>query len=463
MFRQIEEMPKSAFDAGLRWSWESFGEYLAALRGTLGLHVAPLVGHSLLRLFALGEQSRVRASSPAEVAVLQDLLRASLDAGAAGLSTSFVDVDHEFRPVPCRLGSMGELRALCAVLGERGRPLQVVPEFWDEDLLRTRIDQLARISLDFGIPVTFSPLFESVSTPTLVARALERLELQAARGARVIAQMQTRPIDITFDLSQPSAVFSAMPTWFGTLMQPEAALRAALRDAGHRAKLVAESKTDARPIALDFELSRVRLSAAWGRAKDDVGRTLAEIGRERGLEPAEALIEISLEEELRARFTAANLAHDDAARIAPSLRHPQVQIGAGDGGAHVARFATCGDTGYLFSRFVRELRALSVEEAVRRLTSDIAEAWGLAGRGRLAPGCAADLVIFDPAVIDRGPEELAFDLPGGGESFRFVRRGRGIREVFVNGESVYEASRGYSAARPGEVLSGAGARAGGPA
>lgn len=455
VFRQIEEMPKSAFDAGLRWTWESMGEYTESISQDLGINVAPLAGHSLLRLWVLGYESRDRSSTPAEIRATADLLRECLDGGALGMSTSFSDVDHEFRPVPSRLATMEELDALCAVLGERNRPLQLLPEFWAADLLTARIDIMAELSLRHDIAVTFSPLFESASTPGLVEAALERLELQAARGARVTAQMQTRPLDMTFDMSQLSAVFSAMPTWMGTLLSGREAIKAAFADPSVRSTLCAEAETDRMPIALDFHLEDTLLSAATGSARDDVGRTLGDLAAERGRHPAEVMMDISLEEDLAARFTANALGHYDDAKIGAALRHPQIQIGAGDGGAHVQRFATYGDTSYLFAHFVRQTRALELEQAVKRVTADIADFWGLEGRGRLERGQAADLVVFDPDTIDRGPEELAFDLPDAGESFRFVRRATGVQEVVIGGASVYRADSGYSDARTGAIAMGA--------
>jgi N-acyl-D-aspartate/D-glutamate deacylase len=313
---------------------------------------------------------------------------------------------------------------------------------------------MAELSLRHGIPVTFSPLFESRAMPGLVERALERLALQAARGARLQAQMQTRPVDMTFDLQGLNAVFSSMPSWMGVLLAGPDATRRAFRDPATRKRLAAETETAPMPLALEFSLAKARLTFASGRDAADVGKSLGELAAERGLHPAEVLMDVALASDLAARFTATDLAHADEAKIAPSLRHPQVQIGAGDGGAHVARFATYGDTGHLFARYVRARRALTLEEACRRLSADVADFWGIEGRGRLAKGQVADVVVFDPATIDRGPETLAYDLPDGGASFRFVRKAIGVREVFVGGASVYHAERGYAETRRGEWIGG---------
>jgi N-acyl-D-aspartate/D-glutamate deacylase len=131
------------------------------------------------------------------------------------------------------------------------------------------------------------------------------------------------------------------------------------------------------------------------------------------------------------------------------LAHPLVHVGAGDGGAHVASFATYGDTGYLISRFVRETRALRIEDAVRKISFDPCSIWGLGGRGLLRPDYAADVVVFDPGTIDRGPEVEARDLPGDG--IRWVRHARGVHSVLVNGAVAWSAAGGYSDSRSGAI------------
>ena len=131
-----------------------------------------------------------------------------------------MDIDENGRPVPSRFTAFDELDGLCAVLGEFGRMLQIVPEFYDVDLTIARIDQLAELSLRHGIPTTFSPVFDSHLTPTAAPRALERVEEQFARGARVWPQMQTRPIDISFSLLRPSLFFARLPRWVRVLRLP---------------------------------------------------------------------------------------------------------------------------------------------------------------------------------------------------------------------------------------------------
>ena len=444
MFQQIEEMPPAAFTEAFDWTWEDFAGYRAAIEKGLSINVAPLVGHSVIRLWVMGPAAQERAATSAEIAAMQAMLRECLAAGAIGLSTSFVDVDEHGRPVPSRFAQFEELDALCAVLGEFGRMLQCVPEFYDTDITLARIDQLAELSLKHAIPTTFSPVFDNAGTPRNVPRILARVEEQFARGARVWPQMQTRPIDISFSLLRPSLFFARLPRWVRILRQPLEARLAALRDPDTVAKMV----EDAGPDGGERMMGRLTVRGGDAAPASLVGRTLSEIAAERGEAPALALINLSLENGLDVAFLSADMGHEVTERIGPMLAHPLVHIGASDGGAHIASFSTYGDTGYLFSEFVRKSGHLTLEQAVRKITADTADSWGLTGRGRLAVGQAADIVVFDPGTIARGPEQAVFDMPGDG--MRYVRAANGIETVLVNGEVAY-ADGAYTDARAGAV------------
>jgi len=322
--------------------------------------------------------------------------------------------------------------------------LQVVPEFYDVDITIARIDQLADLSLKHGIPTTFSPVFDSSTTPAAAPRILARVEEQFARGARVWPQMQTRPIDISFSLLNPSLFLARLPRWVRVLRQPLAQRLEALNDPDIRAKMI----QDAGPDGGARMFGSLVVRGGDKAPAEYVGRTLADIAEERGESPVESALNISLENGLDVAFLAANGGHHETDRIGPMLANPHVHIGASDGGAHLASFSTYGDTGYLFSEFVRKSGHLTLEQAVKKITSDTADIWGLKDRGRLKAGMAADVVVFDAQTIARGEERPVHDLPG--EGMRYIRDSIGVDTVLVNGAIAYSGGV-YTDARSGVV------------
>lgn len=452
MFRQIEDLPMAAFDDGINWVWESFEDYLEALKPGLAINVAPLVGHSAIRMWVMGDDAHEREATADEVAQMQDMLRECLEAGASGISTSYVDIDEQWKPVPSRLANHDEIRALAETLGEVGHGvLQIVPEFYDTSLMLSRVDMLAELSLEYGIPTTLSPLFESRQTPELPGAVISRVREWSELGARVWPQVQTRPIDINFTLRERNFMLLAMPTWFEVLNLPTREEKIArYSDPETRAQLISEVA----PEGATFLGNRVADAYVRGVALDKnrplLGRTLGEIAEERGSTAAAVMIDLALEEDLETEFKNAGLSHNDSEIVGEMLADDYVLVGASDAGAHVQAFATNGDTGYLFSEFVRETGALNMAQAVKKITHDTAQAWGLRDRGLLHPGYGADVVIFDPEQIARGDEVGVRDLPGDG--YRYIREAIGVDTVIVNGEVAFSAEAGYTSAAAGDVV-----------
>ncbi|MFN3258402.1 MAG: N-acyl-D-amino-acid deacylase family protein [Ilumatobacter sp.] len=449
MFRLIEEMPEAAFDAGVDWRWgEGFGSWLDTLAANIALNVAPLVGHSVLRMFVMGADAQQRHATAQETRAMADLLRSCLDAGAIGLSTSFVDIDETYRPVPSRWAAPAELDALCAVLGEKPAVLQIVHEFFDADLTVARIDQLADLSLRHGITTTLSPLFHSDANPGAVTKVMAAVHEARARGAAVWPQVQTRPIDISFTLDQRSLMLLTMPSWWQVAsLGDHSAKLAAVAD--RRQKLVDEMNALAARGTGGAGAFVVR-DVVHDRNRELVGRTISDISDERGCTPGDAIVDLALDEDLGTWFIRASIGHDNSPVIGELLADPLVHVGASDGGAHVGSFSTFGDTGYLFSEFVRTTNSLSLEAAVKKITLDPATIWGLDGRGLLSTGNAADVVVFDADRIGRGPEIASDDFPGDG--LRWIRRQEGVETVVVNGEITWTDGNGYvPGARAGEI------------
>ena len=446
MFNQIEEMPHKAFEEGVEWNWETFEEFVSRIQKDLTINVAPLVGHSVLRLWVMGDASMQGPANQAQIDAMKDLLGQCLSAGAIGLSSSFVDMDERLQPVPSRYSDTVELAALCDVLAEHNKILQVVHEFYDTDLTLARVDQLAEISLKHGITTTLSPLFVSEDNAEGAKQIMQRVAAQTARGARVWPQVQTRPIDISFTFAVPSLLFIRLPGWYALMRfsTPEQ-IMATLQNTEARAKLVGEAQ---------------RMNSLWKRlvlrqVQTDanqiyVGKTLEEIAEMRDSDPLNVMIDLSLEESLDAHFLSSDMGHNDDELVASFLTHPNVMIGASDGGAHILSFSTYGDTGYLFSRFVRQCKALGLEQAVKKITSDTASLWGMHNRGFVKSGFAADITIFDDENIGRGPEYYVQDVPGDG--YRYVRDAIGVDTVIIGGAVAYNSTTGYTDARKGQVI-----------
>jgi N-acyl-D-aspartate/D-glutamate deacylase len=179
------------------------------------------------------------------------------------------------------------------------------------------------------------------------------------------------------------------------------------------------------------------------------GKTVSEIAADRGVDGVDALLDVTLEDDLQNEFTMQSF-NSRPDRMAEILNDKSVLLGLGDGGAHLDMLCDSGYPTYVLGTWVREKKVLSLEEAVRRMTSDPADFFGIRDRGRLAPGQAADVVIFsEKEISSAGRPERLYDLPGGAK--RMVMRSKGIEMTLVNGEVTWEKGA-LTGARAGRVL-----------
>jgi len=446
MFQTIEDIREQTFEAGVSWAWESFPEYLASIEAGLGVNVAPLVGHSALRLYAMGEAAQERTATPAELETMCDLVREAVAAGARGISTSYLDVDEDLRPVPSRFADLNERIALARAAREAGGSvLETVPQAGDPAELEVCIRELGRISRESGLLCTLQPIIYLPIQPELWRSSLEWIEQEVERGARLYGQSPPGPMSFNLRLDETFFTFFLLPSW-GEIMRRPVSERAALfADPSRREALRAEGEA-----GLALFLPNAWIGETYSSANQGLtGRTLAEVARERGQPLVDALIEISLADGLHTEFPIRAAMHGPEEIVQEILAHPNVLVGASDAGAHLSQFCGAGDASYFLAEYVRRRKVYSLEAAIHRLTGQPATLFELDGRGRLEVGAAADLVLFDPERIAPGPEVFVRDLPG--KATRYVRDAAGVSRVWVGGRAIVEDGQ-YTQARPGRIV-----------
>jgi N-acyl-D-amino-acid deacylase len=438
MLTYVEGMPLEALTRGVRWGWETFGQYLEGV-DRLGpwTNVGCFIGHSAIRQYVMGDAAWEREASADEVARMGELVTEAMALGAVGLSstTNKNHVGDRGRPVPSRLAHEDELTSLVRTMGASGRGILELTIGGTRPDRVAEVDRFAELARAANRPVTLVSLRHNPSHPEEHRAILARIEALGREGVEIYPQVTTSPLTATFDLAS-AFVFFRFPVWQRVLDAPVGQWRDLFRDARFRAEF--RDSVGRTPLFRgDTAPLRVQQVGAE-RFKALVGLPVGEVAARRGQDVIDAFFDLALEDDLQTQFTVA-IMNTDAASVAEIFTHPRSLIGLSDAGAHLTLFCEAGQTSRLLGHWVRDRRALSLEEGVRRVTSMPADLFGLRDRGRLAPGLAADVTVFDPRTIADHEPELVHDLPGGGP--RLVQRASGIAWSFVNGRPVIEEGR----------------------
>jgi N-acyl-D-aspartate/D-glutamate deacylase len=434
MMAKVEGMPLGALESGVDWKWETFGQYLDGLEGRIGVNAGFLVGHCALRRFVLGEEAVARESTPEEVATLVRLLDDSLAAGGLGLSTSRSSThnDGDNHPVPSRAASEEELLTLCRVVSEHdGTTLEAIVEGCLKGFNDDEIELLAQMSAQANRPLNWNVLGTAAGQE-------EKTEHQLAPGVRareVGGRVVALTMPIFADNNMSLGTFCALwliPGWQEILSLPLAEKAAKLRDPAVREEMERSAKGTVFERLADWSNYRIGDTVA-PENKPYEGRLITDIAAERGLDPADCLIEITVADEFKTVLWPLPVSDTDpdwAAR-ARLWERPDVLLGGSDAGAHLDRMLGSPYPTRFIADTLRGRKLVSLERAVQLMTDVPARLFGLRDRGRLVEGAFADVVVFDPETIDSGPARRVFDLPG--DSLRLTAESVGVRRVLVNG------------------------------
>ena len=434
---QVEGMSLAALRAGIRWEFESLPEYLDMLeRRGAALNLACFAGHSSLRTYVMGAAASERAATPQEISSMKKLLLEAMQAGAIGLSstTSPAHNGEGGRPMPSRLADEAELRTLVGSLRDAGRGVFMLTKGG-----QTKVPFLESLAAESGRPVVIAALLHSSTNPDAVFEDLEKIREANDRGHRLLGAVSCCPLSMEFTMRSPY-VLEGLDSWKPAFPLKGEALKAKLREKSFRDAIRAELARPAHFRLFNSEWHKVQVVESQ--------RTIAELAA--GRDPLDTMLDLALAENLDTVFNALLLNSDEAA-VGKMLRHPNSLVSLSDAGAHLTFFNDAGFGLHLLGHWVRELGVLTLPEAVRRLTSHPAKVFGIEGRGALQAGHHADLLLFDPAKIGRGPVKRTFDLPAGEP--RLTAQAVGVHGVWVNGTRIVaENGKPVSEALPGKLL-----------
>jgi N-acyl-D-amino-acid deacylase len=420
---QVEGMSLEVLRAGVRWDFESVPQYLDMLeRLGSALNIAAFAGHSSIRTYVMGDAATHRAASPDEVSQMCSLVKEAMQAGAIGFSTSTSPAHNGEggKPMPSRLADDNELRALVGCLRESGRGVFMLTKGG-----HTRIDFLEELARDSRRPVVVAALLHNSTNPDSVFADLDAIAEAQANGHYVVGAVSCCPLSMDFTLRSPY-VFEGLQSWQPALPLKGKAFRRKLAEKSFRDAVRAELARPTHFRLFNSEWDKVQVIES--KRKELEQQSVADLAR--GQDPLDFMLDLALAEDLDTVFSALLLNSDEEA-VGRLLKHPASLVSLSDAGAHLTFFNDAGFGLHLLGHWVRERGVLTLADAVWRLTGQPAALFGIRERGALKPGYHADLLLFDPATVSRGPKRRVFDLPGGHP--RLSTGAVGVHGVWVNG------------------------------
>jgi N-acyl-D-aspartate/D-glutamate deacylase len=444
---KVEDMDPASLNAGIPWEFESFPEYLGTIeRHGSVLNYAAYIGHTPLRIYVMGDEASGRTATRDEIDRMAALVTEAMEAGAAGFATSFA-VTHlgaDGQPIPSRWADRAEIEGLCRAVADTGRGVVGINGTSDG----MRFEQLYDMQLEMGIPFTYTALLTTNTGAHL--KALEIHERGMARGAQVFPQVSCRPLSFSMTMVEPFTL-NTSPIFAELMPVSLDDRRAAYADHAWRER-VREGWAAGKGLPPRWDTYEIMESTA---NPDLVGRRLLALADERGVEPFDLLLDLTIAEtDLRQIRVKAVLANDDQDGIAVLLQADGCTLGLSDAGAHVGQLCDAPLATDLLGNWVREKGVLTLEHAVHKLTQQQADIFGFTDRGVVRDGAIADLVVFDPATVAPGPLRRVRDFPADAERLT-ADQPTGMRHLLVNGMPVVVDGVLDPAAvdaRPGELV-----------
>ena len=443
---KVEGMSYEALEAGLGldWPFESFPEYLGAITNSgMAINFAAFIGHTPVRLYVMGDDAMEREATSEEVEAMAAIVRGGMDAGAIGFSTSMAATHNAYdgRPVPSRLAAFSETDALIGAMASSGRGIMQCTI--GKKLFHDEMSDLAR---RHKIPVTWTALLSGMTGPGSHRRHLKLTAEQRAEGLDIVPQVACRPINFDFDFGEPFP-FELLPMFKELMGFDRDAKKGAYGDTAFRSNFKAETAPEMKSLLANWTRRAIISTLPADRTLEE--RSLAEVAAERGTDPTDLALDMSIESNFAARFRFPFINYDQN-EVRELLTDDNTVVALSDAGAHASQLCDACYATHFLGHWCREEGIVPLEEAVHMLTQRPADVMGLTDRGRLAVGLPADVVVFDPDTVGATGLTRIYDQPAGQD--RLVSQAIGIHAVIVNGTPIRE--NGADAIDSGQTLPG---------
>jgi N-acyl-D-amino-acid deacylase len=439
----VEDIPGVVMTEGLDWSWETFPDYLNALEARpRDIDIAAYLPHNPLRVYVMGERgARREVATGDDLAHMRALAREAIKAGAIGFATDRVKnhLTADKQLVPSYAAATGEIEQIVEGMAEGGGGLiQFVPDIpipGYQDVLAPLIE----ISRRTGQPLTFSLATGNDSRYRGADDALNMSEAASRTGPRVTAQVFPRPIGLVFGLELSANPFVLCPSYKQIADRPLDERVALMRDPELRRRLIAEAPEEGHPYTM------MARNWAWmfplterPNYEPSAADSIAARAKARGVTPEEEVYDLLLQDEGRGKLLVAlgNFPDYSLDGVLDLIKHPNAVIGLGDGGAHYALICDASYPTFVLAHWVRDRNGerMTLEVAVKALTSNQAQLMGLSDRGLLRPGYKADINVIDLAALRLNAPYVVNDLPAGGK--RLDQGADGYVATFVSGKCI---------------------------
>lgn len=453
----VEDIPGAVMNEGLKWEWESFGEYLDALeRRRRDIDVCALLPHAAMRVFVMGDRAiNLENANQADIAQMREITKDAMKSGAFGFSTSRSLSHKTLRgdPTPTLRAQEEELRGIALGMKDAGSGMLEMVSEWAPDH-NEEFAMLRRVIEACGRPAVFT-LTQRHSRPEVWRDLLKHADKATADGLSIRPVAAPRAIGVLLGLAGSQNPFSGCKTYKSIAHLPVADRARRMAEPAIKAAILAEDPREGNTFPLFHRLS-FDFMFRFGNPpnyqpdpKDSVAAIAA-----RGNQTAPEVAYDMLIENDGANFIympLGNYAYGDLSMPQAVLDNRNVIMGLGDGGAHVAFILDAGYQTWLLSHWGRDQKRWGMPELIRRLTSDTAGAAGLHDRGILRPGLKADVNVIDWDNLGSGAPYVVNDLPAGGK--RLLQKVTGYDATIVSGRVTFRGGEA-TGTLPGKLVRG---------